>query len=165
MVEHSYDMLKYRVWSFGDNTFGQLGRPTSGSLAVLSSLDSDSSLQISCGSRHSACLTKAGVVYLWGYGPNNCLVKAIDNVMLTLAAAPLGMRNKEERPDGKEASLGVSNCESSNDKVTHPTKVTSLHTNYVEHVVLGEDCTLIVLGDKIGSLMSPAIESGHIERY
>lgn len=133
-----------QVYSFGDNLCGQLGIPTHivrASTAQLVRLTAGTSKlagsEVYAGARHSAVVTSQRKLMTWGHAGHHKLIH-------TAPAATL----LEERYGVGERDVGVAVRSGLKDCVAKPKLVYSLLRDNVSCVALGEEFTIVVLGDR-----------------
>jgi alpha-tubulin suppressor-like RCC1 family protein len=57
----------YKLWSWGDNTYGELGDSTTINRSSPVQIGTSSWSQVSAGGTHTAAITTTGSLYIWGY--------------------------------------------------------------------------------------------------
>ena len=120
--QHSLVLLSDgRVYAFGDNEHGALGlgrasnRPVELPEGVSLPFRSGGAVRVSCGARHSACVTASGAVLMWGFSDEGQLglgpeVASLESTRRDVTACPLESPLIAEQPGkwgAEDVALGV----------------------------------------------------------
>ena len=120
--QHSLALLSDgRVYAFGDNEHGALGlgrasdRPVELPEGVALPFRSGGAVRVSCGARHSACVTASGAVLMWGFSDEGQLglgpeVASLMSTRRDVTASPLESPLMSEQPGkwgAEDVALGV----------------------------------------------------------
>ncbi|GBE60280.1 hypothetical protein BOVATA_017730 [Babesia ovata] len=136
-----------KVWSLGENMYGQCGVPPCHHSSPMQVDFSDSSFPVSkvaCGPRHSACVNSGNQLFTWGHSSDHKLIFTSSVDMLV----------QQQRQPGVSASSGLKNC------CSHPQLIYALLHEKVACLGLAAGYTVVVTGEGIVSSeeLPPTVE-------